>query len=75
MIFSGSRFGVARWLSVKKELIVFGYPSGVRGPQVAGIIRQIVECGDLLVKGFLRVMFGGLADTVGFQYGIVASWW
>ena len=27
----GSRFGVARRLSVKKELIAFGYPSEMRG--------------------------------------------
>ena len=35
-----------------------------------GSVHQIVERGgDLLVKGFLRVMFGGLADNMGIRYG------
>ena len=29
-------------------------------------VQRMAEYGDLLVKGFLRVTFGGLINTVGF---------
>ena len=68
----GGRPRVARWPGVRTELIAFGYPSGIRGPQVAGTVHWIVECRGLLVaKGFLRATFGGLIDTV----DIRVPWW
>ena len=68
----GGRFRVARRLSVRKELIASGHPSGIRGPGVAGATDRRVLYVDMLVKGFLRVVFGGLIDTVGYP---VVPWW
>ena len=57
MTSSGGRFGVARRLSVRKELIAFGHPSGIRGPRVAGTTDRRVRisaCEGFLARGVGR---------------------
>ena len=66
-----SRFGVARRPGIRKELIAFGHPSGIRCPHVTSTTYRRVRIIDLLVKSFLRVAFGGLINIVGFRYGTV----
>ena len=49
----GSRFGVARRLSVKKELIAFGHPSGMRGT-LDRRVRRRPACEGFLARDVRR---------------------
>ena len=62
-------FGVVRRLSVRKESIAPGHPSSPGLP-----VHQIRERGgDPLAKGFLRVTFGRVIDTIGYLSPLVVK--